>query len=111
MPSIYSLKPRFQNLLRPLVRALAGMGITANQVTLFACILSVAIGALLAYAGSRRLLLILPAFLFLRMALNAVDGMLAREFGQKSDLGAYLNELTDVISDSFLYLPYAYIGV
>ena len=31
------------------------------------------------------------------MALNAIDGMLAREHGQKSTLGAYLNELTDVI--------------
>jgi phosphatidylglycerophosphate synthase len=43
--------------------------------------------------------------------MNAIDGMLAREFGQKSDLGAYLNELTDVISDVFLYLPFAYLGI
>jgi CDP-diacylglycerol--glycerol-3-phosphate 3-phosphatidyltransferase len=41
------------------------------------------------------------------MALNAVDGMLAREFGQASALGAYLNELTDVISDAALYFPFA----
>src|SRR5262245_29241165 len=53
-------------------------------------------------------MLTLPVFLFVRMALNAIDGMLAREFGQKSDLGAYLNELTDVISDAFLYVPFAY---
>jgi CDP-diacylglycerol--glycerol-3-phosphate 3-phosphatidyltransferase len=33
--------------------------------------------------------------------------MLAREFGQKSRLGAYLNELTDVIADSALFLPFA----
>jgi len=44
------------------------------------------------------------------MALNAIDGVMAREFGQKSNLGAYLNELTDVVSDSFLYLPFAYLG-
>jgi CDP-diacylglycerol--glycerol-3-phosphate 3-phosphatidyltransferase len=47
--------------------------------------------------------------MFLRMALNAVDGMLAREFGQKSALGAYLNELTDVVSDAALYLPFAFV--
>ena len=41
------------------------------------------------------------------MAFNAIDGMLAREFGQKSRLGAYLNELTDVVSDAALYLPFA----
>jgi CDP-diacylglycerol--glycerol-3-phosphate 3-phosphatidyltransferase len=33
--------------------------------------------------------------------------MLAREFGQKSRLGALLNELTDVLSDAGLYLPFA----
>ena len=54
-------------------------------------------------------MLILPFFFFVRLALNAVDGMLAREFGQKSRLGAYLNELTDVVADSFLYLPFAYL--
>lgn len=34
MPSIYQLKPRFQNLLCPLVRRLHARGLTANQVTL-----------------------------------------------------------------------------
>ena len=112
MPSIYRLKPLFQELLRPLVRVLAGAGVTANQVTLFACAVSIVVGTLvLAYKDLPRLLLILPAFFFLRMALNAIDGMLAREFGQKSDLGAYLNELTDVVCDAFLYLPFAYLGL
>jgi CDP-diacylglycerol--glycerol-3-phosphate 3-phosphatidyltransferase len=112
VPSIYGLKPRFQNSLRPLVRALARAGVTANQVTLSACVLSIALGILLVIFRDRtRLMLILPAFFFVRMALNAIDGMLAREFGQKSDLGAYLNELTDVVSDACLYLPFAYLPV
>lgn len=111
MPSIYSLKPRFQALLRPLTRMLARAGITANHVTLSACVLSVALGLWVTLRiDDHRLLLILPAFLFARMALNAIDGMLAREFGQKSRLGAYLNELTDVISDAFLYLPFAFLA-
>jgi CDP-diacylglycerol--glycerol-3-phosphate 3-phosphatidyltransferase len=41
------------------------------------------------------------------MALNAIDGMLAREFRQQSRLGAYLNELGDVVSDAALYAPFA----
>ena len=45
--SIYALKPKFQNLLRPLVRALYQKGVTANQVTLAACAVSVAVGLLL----------------------------------------------------------------
>jgi CDP-diacylglycerol--glycerol-3-phosphate 3-phosphatidyltransferase len=52
------------------------------------------------------LLLIAPV-LFIRMALNAIDGMLAREHHQASKLGAILNELGDVLSDAALYLPLA----
>lgn len=78
--SIYSLKPGFQRLLRPLSRMLARAGVTANHVTVLACALSVVIGLLLtARIQIRPLLLILPVFLFLRMAMNAIDGMLARE--------------------------------
>jgi CDP-diacylglycerol--glycerol-3-phosphate 3-phosphatidyltransferase len=91
-----------------MVRSLAGAGVTANQVTMLACVLSIGLGIYLCLPQARpQHFLALPAFLFLRMALNAVDGMLAREFHQKSQLGAYLNELTDVVSDSFLYLPFA----
>jgi CDP-diacylglycerol---glycerol-3-phosphate 3-phosphatidyltransferase len=108
--SIYALKPRFQNLLRPLVTALHKAGATANQVTVAACIISIALGVWLCFqAESPRAFLLLPLWMFVRMAFNAVDGMLAREFGQRSNLGAYLNELTDVISDAFLYLPFAFL--
>jgi CDP-diacylglycerol--glycerol-3-phosphate 3-phosphatidyltransferase len=108
--SIYGLKPRFQALLRPVAGMLYRAGVTANQVTLFACIVSVALGALLCVEHERAaLFLLVPGWFFLRMAFNAIDGMLAREFGQASVLGAYLNELTDVISDAALYLPFAFL--
>jgi CDP-diacylglycerol---glycerol-3-phosphate 3-phosphatidyltransferase len=109
MPSIYGLKPRFQNLLRPVTNALARAGVTANQVTLFAMLISLATGAFIFRSHSQRALLLLPIILFLRMALNAIDGMLAREHNQKTSLGAILNELGDVVSDSALYLPLAVI--
>jgi len=108
MPSIYQLKPRFQNLLRPLVQRLHARGVTANQVTLAAAAVSVLLGALVAaFAGYLWLFALIPLWMFLRMALNAIDGMLAREFAQQSVLGAYLNELCDVIADSALILPFA----
>jgi phosphatidylglycerophosphate synthase len=44
------------------------------------------------------------------MGLNAIDGMLAREFGQQSRLGAYLNEICDVMSDAALYAPFAVVA-
>lgn len=108
MPSIYDLKPRFQQLLRPLTAALHRAGITANAVTVAAMLASVAYGAGLALApGSRWAWGLLPAFLLFRMALNAVDGLLAREHGQPSRLGAVLNEGGDVVADAALYAPFA----
>ena len=108
--SIYDLKPKFQNLLRPLVIKLEQRGVTANQVTLTACAISVILGLILtALSGYHWLFILIPIWLFVRMALNAIDGMLAREFNQKSRLGGYLNEITDVVSDAALYLPFAFI--
>lgn len=108
MASIYDIKPAFQSLLRPLTRALAAAGVTANQVTIAAALLSGAVGACVWLSpGARWPLLLLPGFLFVRMALNAIDGMLAREHNQKSRLGAVLNELSDVLADTALYLPFA----
>ncbi|HXO20651.1 MAG TPA: CDP-alcohol phosphatidyltransferase family protein [Thermoanaerobaculia bacterium] len=108
MPSVYDLKPAFQRLLRPLCRALAGAGVTANQVTAAAAVLSLAAGACIAWKPDARWpLLLLPPVLLARMALNAIDGMLAREHGMKSALGGILNELGDVVSDAALYLPLA----
>lgn len=108
MPSIYQLKPRFQALLRPSVKRLHSRGVSANQVTLAAGGISVLLGLLLAWrADVAWLFLLVPLWMLLRMALNAIDGMLAREFGQQSRLGAYLNELCDVVADAALYLPFA----
>jgi CDP-diacylglycerol--glycerol-3-phosphate 3-phosphatidyltransferase len=112
MLSIYQLKPAFQSLLRPLVRRMALAGITANAVTLTAVLTSLALGALLYVLAPARpeWFLLLPAWMFLRMALNAIDGMLAGEFGQKSPLGAYLNELSDVVADAALYVPFVLVA-
>jgi len=108
IPTVYQLKPAFQGLLRPLVRFLAGKGITANQVTLFAVLLSSLEGIWIYFRPEASpALLALPIVLFARMALNAIDGMLAREHDQKSQLGGILNELGDIVSDTVLYLPLA----
>lgn len=108
MVSVYDIKPKFQALLRPISNGLARAGATANQVTLAALALSLAVGAVIfVYRDQPRILLLLPVTMFVRMALNAIDGMLAREHHMASRLGAVLNELSDVISDAALYLPLA----
>lgn len=109
MPSIYDLKPKFQALLRPITNGLASAGVSANMVTVAALVLSVVTGAGILYFRDVRILWLLPLVLFVRMALNAIDGMLAREHNQKTSLGAILNELGDVFSDAALYLPLAMI--
>lgn len=110
MISVYKLKPKFQSLLRPLVQKMFNKGITANQVTLGACLGSLVVALLVAFFASHLWFFwLIPIWMFIRMALNAIDGMLAREFDQKSRLGAYFNELCDVIADSALFLVFAFI--
>lgn len=108
--TIYDLKPAFQNLLRPITKGLAGSGVTANQVTVAAMLLSIGVGVSLAlFPTSAWAALLVPATLFVRMALNAIDGMLAREHDMQTPLGGILNEIGDVVSDTALYLPFALI--
>lgn len=107
MPTLYQLKPAFQRLLRPAAARLAGWGITANQITVLAAAISVGLGIALTTGAAHWLFL--PPWLLLRMALNAVDGLLAREHNQASVAGALWNELGDALADAALLLPFAYL--
>jgi CDP-diacylglycerol---glycerol-3-phosphate 3-phosphatidyltransferase len=109
--TLYAVKPRFQDLLRPVVGRMAAAGVNANQITVAGAIGSMICAAIVArFAVYPAIFLLIPAWLFVRMALNAADGMLAREFGQESVLGFYLNEIADVVSDTVLYAPFALVA-
>ena len=109
--SIYQLKPRFQQFLQPLLAGLARRHVTPNQVTLLALLLSFVYGIALAWhPQDTRLWLGLPVLMFVRMALNAIDGMLANFTNQKTALGAILNEVCDQVSDAALVLPFALVA-
>jgi CDP-diacylglycerol---glycerol-3-phosphate 3-phosphatidyltransferase len=106
--TLYALKPQFQHLLKPLVRGLSDTRVSANQVTLAAAIGSAIVAMIIiAAAETRWVFLLLPVWLIVRMGLNAIDGMLAREYRQESRLGSYLNEICDVVSDAMLVAPFA----
>lgn len=106
MISVYKLKPKFQQLLNPILLFLNRCNITANQITISSIILSVIIGFLFWNADSSKwFFLSLPIGLLLRMALNALDGMMARRFNQTSKLGEVLNEVGDIISDFIVFFP------
>ncbi len=115
--SVYHLKSQFQDKLRPVSDALVTVGVTANQVTISAIVLSAGTAYIIATANeppestelskssketNRQVWWVLPLSLFGRMALNAIDGMMAREHHQASRRGAILNEAGDIVSDSLL---------
>ncbi|MDR3433316.1 MAG: CDP-alcohol phosphatidyltransferase family protein [Rouxiella aceris] len=108
--TLYNIKPKFQNILRPLVIKLHHWGVTANQITVLAMLGSLILGGILIYRPEPLLFCALPVFLFLRMALNAIDGMLARECNQQTPLGALLNEVGDIISHAALYLSFGFLA-
>lgn len=106
MISVYKLKPKFQQLLTPVLLFLHKNKITANQITIASIVLSVVIGILFWNSDfSKWFFLSLPTGLLLRMALNALDGMMARKFNQTSRLGEVLNEVGDIVSDVIIFFP------
>ncbi len=107
MWSVYQFKVHFQDILRPIASALATRGVTANHVTCFALYTSILYGLVLCF-DYRAFWIGLPAFLVFRMALNAIDGIMAREYGMKSHLGMALNEIGDVLSDVALFIPFIF---
>ena len=112
MASVYQLKNAFSDRLRPLTQALAVRGVSANQVTLAAMAGSLLLALVLyldgVYLDSPPLIwLLVPLWMFIRMALNNIDGMLAREHNMATPEGAILNEMGDVVSDSALFLAFA----
>ncbi|ALR91710.1 CDP-alcohol phosphatidyltransferase family protein [Vibrio alginolyticus] len=104
--SIYQLKPKFQSLLRPCVKYIAERGNTPNQITILALVITLISAVALCMVGPSFWWGLLPFVLFIRMALNAIDGMLAREHKMMSSQGFVLNELCDLISDAALYLSF-----
>lgn len=100
---LYFIKGNFQKT----IRGLAGSWMTANEAALFGVIFVILTAAGfycgLTYENLRFCLLLVPVFLFMRMAMNALDGLLAREYKTASAAGEVLNEGVDVIGDMFCY--------
>ncbi|TCM64520.1 hypothetical protein EC844_11781 [Acinetobacter calcoaceticus] len=69
MPSIYQLKPAFQNALRPVVKVLYRRGVNANQVTLLAMLISVILAVFFIF------LFFNPPNLMADLAVSAMDAL------------------------------------
>jgi phosphatidylglycerophosphate synthase len=109
MISIYELKPKLQQLLQPVLALLIKRSFTPNAITILALAGSILVGIILLLWQRPGGLLLLPLWLLIRMALNTIDGMMARQYNMGTPLGCILNELGDVLSDGALYLPLGFI--
>ena len=105
MISFYKIKPKFQQLVTPLLNMFYKAGFTANGITWIAILLSITIGILFWFFPNGHMLWIFPIVLLVRMTLNALDGMMAKTYNMTSKAGEILNELGDVVSDAALYFP------
>ena len=105
MISVYNIKPRFQQLIKPVMEFLHRKKFTPNHVTLLALFGSILTGGYVYLNEGWSYLVVVPLYLFIRMALNAIDGMMARAYNQQSQLGEVLNELGDVLADLAIFYP------
>lgn len=103
-----SIMERVRSSLRPLIAAAQRRGITPNRLSVINLGLAAAAGLLLAlFPGAQLPLLLLTLVLMLRVVLDLLDGMMARELGECSELGVLLNETVEALGATLLYLPLA----
>jgi phosphatidylglycerophosphate synthase len=106
--ALYDAKPKFRAALSPIAGALSWLhpdaitlaGLAASGAAL-ACV------ALGATAGGRGWLLFVPVLLGIRIACNALDGLVAQQTGQARAFGEVVNEGVDRLSDALLFLGLA----
>jgi len=100
---LYKQKGNFQKV----VRWVAGSWMTANQATFFGliavCLVAACFYAGLSVPGWRWALLLVPVFLLMRMVMNTLDGLLAREYRTATVTGELWNEGLDIIGDTVAY--------
>jgi CDP-diacylglycerol---glycerol-3-phosphate 3-phosphatidyltransferase len=108
---IYSTKPRWQQALRPVVAFCVRNKVQPDTFTYGALALSGLAAFALLQAGSNRLWLwIVPACVLVRLLLNLLDGLVARDLGLADQWGEVKNEFGDRIADTAIFLGLAFGG-
>jgi phosphatidylglycerophosphate synthase len=97
---LYRLKPASQAVVAPVARWLVRHRVAPDAVTWAAVPVALAGGLCLALSATfPALLLLVPLAAALRLALNLLDGMVARERGATHALGEVWNEVGDRLAD------------
>lgn len=101
--SLYSIKPWFVRRLRRVEDVLVARRVPADVLTVAAVVVSLAAGVCIALGGLLdvpSLWLAVPPLVVVRLALNALDGSVARRTHTARPLGVALNEMGDRLSDA-----------
>jgi CDP-diacylglycerol---glycerol-3-phosphate 3-phosphatidyltransferase len=109
---IYAIKSKFQKTLSPIKNLLVKFKIHPTYINFAALFVSILAGYIF-YKSSLNFLLLLwiPFLAFVRIALNALDGLVARELKVKNQQwGEVLNEFIDRLSDISFFLGIAFFG-
>jgi phosphatidylglycerophosphate synthase len=97
---LYRLKPASQRLVGPIADRLAARRVSPDLITWLGVPVAAAGGACLAFSPDRpALLLVVPVLAALRLALNLLDGMVARRTARTHPMGEMWNELGDRLAD------------
>ena len=107
---LYSAKPWFVRRLRGLEDSFVELGVSANSLSLLAVIASAVAGLAIvggAWFDHPGLWLIVAPLCIVRLALNALDGSVARRSRTDRPSGAAINEIADRASDALLIGPLA----
>jgi CDP-diacylglycerol--glycerol-3-phosphate 3-phosphatidyltransferase len=101
-------KPFFERLFLPMARFLGRRGVRPNTLTLTSISISAISGLLgVAYATAAWPFTVIMMAMLARLALNHIDGIIARGQSMKTPLGGLLNEIATPAEDMLLYLPLA----
>ncbi len=107
---IYSIKPKFQKALSPIKNILVKLKVHPTYINFAALFVSLIAGYIIYLASSNlNLFLWIPILAFVRTALNALDGLVARELKVKNqNWGEVLNEFIDRLSDVVFFMGIAF---
>jgi CDP-diacylglycerol---glycerol-3-phosphate 3-phosphatidyltransferase len=110
---LYAVKPWFVGRLKPIEDGLVRKRVSPDALTYAAFAVSLTTGAAIA-AGSilntALLWLLVPPLCLARLALNALDGSIARRTSSSRPFGKVLNEVIDRCSDAAMLGSFAFVA-
>ncbi len=93
-----------RGIVEPLAKFLGHIGLSANALTILGALLSILVGVVIAQGHLR----LGGALLIVAGAFDALDGTLARQMGQATKFGAFLDSTLDRLSESAVLLGLAW---